>query len=171
MSRAGCCRYTQTRCARHDTQYCQHVHLEISIGRDASSSWLSPRQEPGYASIPSPRRDRILRLLTAWPLQRPRRRYAETFSSTATAATRTKVAHSRTTKTKTPIANRTCTLAGTPHDDILTRGRSKKSFNVESPSFTPAAIQSSAAAKKATFSAQVAGAAAFTPRNMGSTTP
>ncbi|KAI5463994.1 hypothetical protein BGZ63DRAFT_400979 [Mariannaea sp. PMI_226] len=42
--------------------------------------------------------------------------------------------------------------------------RSKKTLNVESPSFTPANIQS--AVKKATFSSQAASAPAFTPRGL-----
>ncbi|KAJ4017999.1 PAB-dependent poly(A)-specific ribonuclease subunit 3 [Fusarium irregulare] len=45
--------------------------------------------------------------------------------------------------------------------------RSKKSLNVDSPSFTPAGIGS----KKPTFSSQAASAPAFTPRGLGSATP
>ncbi|OBS24055.1 hypothetical protein FPOA_04603 [Fusarium poae] len=44
---------------------------------------------------------------------------------------------------------------------------SKKSLNVDSPSFTPAGIGS----KKPTFSSQAASAPAFTPRGLGSATP
>lgn len=46
---------------------------------------------------------------------------------------------------------------------------SKKSLNVESPSFTPASVPSGS--KKATFSSQAANAPAFTPRGMGPATP
>ncbi|KAF4976758.1 hypothetical protein FZEAL_6615 [Fusarium zealandicum] len=43
--------------------------------------------------------------------------------------------------------------------------RSKKTFNVDSPSFTPAGLGS----KKPTFSSQAASAPAFTPRGLGTT--
>jgi len=47
---------------------------------------------------------------------------------------------------------------------------SKKTFNVESPSFTPSGQQQSQQpAKKSTFSSQAASAAPFTPRGVGST--
>jgi PAB-dependent poly(A)-specific ribonuclease subunit 3 len=46
----------------------------------------------------------------------------------------------------------------------------KKSFNVESPSFTPSTQQQQQASKKSTFSSQAASAAPFTPR-ASSTTP
>ncbi|KAF4421145.1 PAN2-PAN3 deadenylation complex subunit PAN3 [Colletotrichum fructicola] len=57
---------------------------------------------------------------------------------------------------------------------------SKKTFNVDSPSFTPAGLPSTASpssnvfgasTKKSTFSSQAASAAVFTPRGAGSATP
>lgn len=50
----------------------------------------------------------------------------------------------------------------------LTRCRSKKSLNVESPSFTPASLGTAATVKKS-FTSQAANAPSFTPRGIGTT--
>lgn len=125
--------------------------------------------------------------------QRTKTRCVATSSSMATVATRIKGVPSTTTRTKTPPLKQTCKLIDNiplrvddiwlrklpvwvlaPEDPLLlwlvavsnAPRSTKKTFNVDSPSFTPSG-QQTAPAKKSTLSSQAASAAPFTPRGVG----
>lgn len=68
----------------------------------------------------------------------------------------------------------TCTFSHNPESKNSNNQTdvTKKTLNVESPSFTPATLQAQPTAKKSTFSSQAASAAVFTPRGApGTATP